>query len=245
MCTVTVIDLPDAGWRVACNRDELRSRPPATPPTVSEVHGTAALFPRDNPSGGTWLGVNPFGLVATLLNVNPFEPVEMPADAPSRGEIIPLLLDAENVPAALRSIAEHGLTAYAPFRLVLLDDTHVVTVRQLRGAVDISPLEPRDRPLMYTSSGLGDHLVEGQRTDLFREWSRQRWNAARQDAFHAHSWEEWPELSVNMSRTDACTVSFATVTVTSEQVTMDYHAGAPHVAGKETQHQMARRRGGA
>ena len=245
MCTVTVINLPDAGWRVACNRDEQRSRPLATPPNVTDIAGVPTLFPTDNPSGGTWLGANAHGLVATLLNVNPFEPVETPANASSRGEIIPLLLAAENVPTALRLIARRDLSAYAPFCLVLLDDENVVTVRQVRGEVEFSPLEPRDRPLFYTSSGLGDHLVEGQRRELFKGWSKKRWDAARQDAFHSHAWIEWPELSVNMSRSDACTVSFSTVAITPKNVTMNYHAGAPDAAAEETQLQLSRSGGAA
>lgn len=240
MCTVTVIDLPDGGWRVACNRDELRSRPLAKPPESSQRHNIEAVYPIDAQSGGTWIGVNQAGLLATLLNVNPYEPASVPPDAPSRGELVPKLLAESQVPAALRLLGQLDLRSYAPFRLVLLDEAHVVTVRQVHGDLTISPLEPRDRALFYTSSGLGDHLVEKQRSELFRSWSRQSWDADRQDEFHAHRWLEWPELSVNMSRKDALTVSYTTVTITSRSISMRYHPGQPDVGGEDFQTQLVR-----
>ena len=67
-------------------------------------------------------------------------------------------------------------------------------------------------PLLFTSSGLGDHLVEGVRRELFEGFfagPAEGWRAA-QDGFHRHRWEEGRgHLSVNMARPDARTVSFA------------------------------------
>jgi hypothetical protein len=48
-----------------------------------------------------------------------------------------------------------------------------------------------------------------------------------QDAFHRHRWPDQAHLSVCMSRSDARTVSYTTVEITSGHIAMRYHADAP------------------
>jgi hypothetical protein len=242
MCTVTVINLPDGCWRVACNRDEQRSRPVALPPDAATVSGVPAVYPIDQPAGGTWIGANARGFVATVLNVNPFEPIEASPHAPSRGTLIPEILGEASVPAALRQVGRLDLSGFAPFRLVLMDDEHIAVVRQVCGSVEISPLQPRDQALIFTSSGLGDHLVEDRRAQLFRKWSRRPWTSEHQDDFHRHRWDDWPELSVNMARVDACTVSTTVVDITPETVSMRYHGAAPDDPADDVTRQLPRSR---
>src|SRR5262249_11399645 len=68
MCTVTVVPTPGA-VRLACNRDEQRTRPPALPPQVRRFGRRWAAFPVDPVGGGTWVAVNDTGLAMTVLNV--------------------------------------------------------------------------------------------------------------------------------------------------------------------------------
>ena len=84
MCTVTIITVdsaaqcaPDSGSaargkgiRLACNRDELRTRPAALPPIIRTFGNRKAIMPVDPISNGTWIAVNDAGIAATLLNVN-------------------------------------------------------------------------------------------------------------------------------------------------------------------------------
>ena len=76
---------------------------------------------------------------------------------------------------------------------------------------------------MLTSSGLGDHLVEGPRHDLFDKGfnGSTDW-VASQDRFHAHRWLEHPKLSVCMSRTDASTVSRTIIELRSAHASLTY-----------------------
>ncbi|MFG0251809.1 MAG: hypothetical protein ACF8NJ_02930, partial [Phycisphaerales bacterium JB038] len=76
MCTVTVIPLAASddgagGYRMACNRDELRTRPEALPPVQRTYGDRRAWLPVDPVSDGTWIGLNEVGLALTLLNGNP------------------------------------------------------------------------------------------------------------------------------------------------------------------------------
>ena len=80
---------------------------------------------------------------------------------------------------------------------------------------------------MFTSSGLGDHLVESPRRELFNEMLQNR-SPSMQDAFHRHQWADRPHLSVCMSRPDARTVSHTRIHVTPQRATMLYMPDAPN-----------------
>jgi hypothetical protein len=84
---------------------------------------------------------------------------------------------------------------------------------------------------MFTSSSLGDAIVETPRRQLFErlvlagdDWLRgQFW-------FHRHRWAGRLELSVQMSRPDACTVSRTTIDVTSRRIDLQYESLANPVS---------------
>src|SRR5688572_26484109 len=97
MCTVSVIALPgvDGGFRLACNRDELLTRPAALPPEVRMFRERRGAMPIDPTSGGTWIAVNDAGLAVALLNVNRRGPQKF-SDRTSRGRIIPSLLHCDS-----------------------------------------------------------------------------------------------------------------------------------------------------
>ena len=67
MCTVTW--LPGRNeYRLFFNRDERKTRKPAAPPALHEHHGVRQLYPVDGTAGGTWLGVNEYGVTVGILN---------------------------------------------------------------------------------------------------------------------------------------------------------------------------------
>jgi hypothetical protein len=81
------------------------------------------------------------------------------------------------------------------------------------------------RPLMLTSSSLGDGVVFARRQRLFEELVMPHDDAwvERQAEFHDHQWPSHPEISVRMERADARTVSRTVVDVTSRGIELDYH----------------------
>jgi len=244
MCTVTIIPLTadHPGTRLACNRDEARRRPPALLPQVRAYGSRRAILPIDPISDGTWIAVNDAGLTLTLLNVyQPMEnsdPPSIPSLAASttpaaahrsRGTIIPSLLhlsDAEQVMTQMRALADPA--HFPPFRLVAVDARKVVDAHGDGNRVHLKTTTRGNTPLLFTSSGLGDHIVEGPRRQLFAEYfaAGENW-LVQQDAYHRHSWPDRRYLSVCMSREKARTVSFTVVKVTAETVTLDYHPEAP------------------
>ena len=178
MCTVTVIPVAADAARISrsplvrlvCNRDEQRSRPVSGSPVHRRLGDRTAIMPVDPPSGGTWIGANDSGLVACLLNANP--PViagKTPKRPPpaSRGMIIPSLLAAETIDEALDLAAGVDVTQFPPFRVLVLSADSFLIVSSDSASLTLSEPAPLQSPILLTSSGLGDHLVEHPRRKLF------------------------------------------------------------------------------
>lgn len=247
MCTVTIAPAPGiapgifadsglhdeqlgrcaAGWRMACSRDERHGRAPALPPELQSHDGIEALMPIDPVSGGTWVAVNAAGLALTLLNYNLPEP---PTDRTvSRGGVIPQLIGAVTLDEAVARCGAIERERMLPFRLVMCDGRQVALWRSTEPASMMEVTALDNQPVFFTSSGLGDHLVEQPRRAVFEGWFTQPvedW-AARQDALHRHRWPDRPHLSICMDRDDARTVSYTTIEVGPKRIAMHYHPDRP------------------
>jgi hypothetical protein len=234
VCTVSVIPcrgpLGERGFRLACNRDEQRDRPPATPPSAYRLGDRTSLMPLDPRGRGTWIGVNDAGVAMALLNVNDGSRSALPSHLPrtSRGRLIPALLDVDAAMVVVDRLRFRPLDEFEPFRLVAIDRTGCYECAwNGRSLQRVRPI-PLDSPILFTSSGLGDTVVDPPRRTLFVQMLvAGDADARNQDAFHAHRWPDRPELSVWMSRADARSVSYTTVEVSRRRVTMSYTAGPP------------------
>jgi Transport and Golgi organisation 2 len=223
MCTVTIVP-DDDGFRLACNRDERRDRAAATPPNVHRLEHRIAVFPLDPVGGGTWVGVNDARLVAVLLNrtMDSAGPTSYRA-LRSRGLIIPSLLDCGSVPDALEMAARLNPAQFNPFRLVVVQRMVAGVLTSDGFALSVETMDI-SRPLMLTSSSLGDDLVEAPRRRLFERLVLKNecaWVAA-QTRFHAHQWRSRADISVTMKRQAARTVSRTCITVTSHTSELCY-----------------------
>jgi len=246
MCTVTVVPTRET-VRLACNRDELRSRPAARPPHIQRFGYRRAVLPVDPASGGTWVAVNDAWLAMTILNVNQEDSGRKLTVLPrSRGTIIPHLLGCDTLASALSHATALKPTLYAPFRLVLTDRKELAEVRSDGRHVWLVSRTALAESLFFTSSGLGDHLVEKPRRQLFLEFfSRPGDLVARQENFHRHHWPERPHLSVCMRREDARTVSHTVVSLGRDRVTLTYHPDAPDQPAVPVAVSIGLRTGGA
>jgi len=233
MCTVTVV--PDGdGFRMICNRDERRDRPAALPPTVHRVGDRTVVYPVDAQSGGTWVGLNDCGLVATLLNRTPDLGARPPAAfARSRGLIVPTLLGCASLDAALTEAQRLEPSEFDLFRLLLVErmTAGILTSDGRTLSAETSNLAA---PLFLTSSSIGDSLVEEPRRRLFESMvlskAPSEWLDA-QSRFHVHRWRSPSAISVTMAREDARTVSRTFVQVTASGQRLRYYPlrGVPPV----------------
>jgi hypothetical protein len=225
---MTIIPLPAQCCRIAFNRDEQRSRPTALFPRIQRFGDGQAILPIDPLSGGTWIGVNDQGMAMGVLNVNRQYAVPRRRKRQSRGLLIPHLLECSTLEEVRERAREISPNDYPPFRLVGIADGEVVEFYsdgQSMRQVEIGLLTD---PRFFTSSGLGDHLVEGPRWSLFQSFFDAKGDCrVQQEAFHRHSWPGRTQLSVCMSRADARTVSFTTIDLGEMFSTLEYRPGSP------------------
>jgi hypothetical protein len=127
VCTVVVLVRPSFVL-LAANRDERLDRP-WDPPDAwwSEHPGTVAG--RDRMAGGTWMGMNRSGVVATVLN----RPGTLgPAlGKRSRGELPLIALDHQTASAGAEAITGLDASNWRGFNMVLADRSGAIFIRGL------------------------------------------------------------------------------------------------------------------
>lgn len=215
MCTVTIVRAPalrgGRGWvRVVCNRDEQRTRAAELPPRTVAVGARHAVMPIDSGAGGTWIAATDAGLALCLLNVNPTPRVPRNAWAgrASRGRVIPSLADCADLRGAAERVGAMDASSTAPFKLLIADSMRIVVARSDGERIEVSSAREIDGPVMHTSSGLGDELVQPPRRALFDAVFDAGADVLEsQRVFHEHAWADAGHLSVAMSRPDARTMS--------------------------------------
>ncbi|MGE0442239.1 MAG: NRDE family protein [Gemmatimonadales bacterium] len=123
MCTLSWLPAAE-GYRLFFNRDERLTRAPGRPPEPGVERGVRFLAPVDGDAGGTWIGVNEYGLAVALLNRYPSGapgehpwagPRGRPANRISRGILVRALLGCRDRAAAVRYLKTAELHRYEPF----------------------------------------------------------------------------------------------------------------------------------
>lgn len=249
MCTVTWLQQDD-GYEVFCNRDELKTRKPALPPREKESNGVRYLAPVDADAGGSWIGVNEFGLTLCLVNHYPIthnEHKSPPSDVInlkeycSRGLLLTELLESFS-PEAVATKLEHETIAqyrsfillafglHAPPRMFVWDEKAMHSERIHANALPI------------TSSSFKTAAVIAARQREYREKfsSTRNLSAEQLASFHRSHSPERGAYSICMHRADAETVSFTRVRLTMTEAELQYSPHAP-CAGMEPQHFRLRR----
>lgn len=120
MCTLVILRRPDHEWPliIAANRDEMADRP-SSPPGRHWPDRPRVTAGRDDLSGGTWLGINDYGLVAGVLNrVGSLGPRP---EYRSRGELPLEALDHAEAAVAAEALSHANPAAFRSFNLVIAD----------------------------------------------------------------------------------------------------------------------------
>jgi hypothetical protein len=207
---------------MVCNRDEQRSRPQATPPRVQRRAATTAMWPVDPAGGGTWIAVNDAGLVLALLNRTSLRASRRTVRGVSRGTIIPRLADSTSLADAVERGLALDVVGLQPFTVVMVQAASFATLTSVEGRQTVR-MGTLATPRLFTSSSLGDDIVTVPRCELFAQLvTANPIPLQGQDEFHRHQWPSRPDISVQMSRTDASTVSRTVVDVTPATFAIRY-----------------------
>ena len=140
MCTVVILRRPGHDWPLifAANRDEMTDRPWLAPgrhwPDRAEV-----VAGQDTLAGGTWLGLNDWGVVTGVLN----RPGSLGPDPAlrSRGELPLEALEHAEATVAATAMAAVEQTSYRSFNLVIADSAQAFWIKsEGRGAVSAAAI---------------------------------------------------------------------------------------------------------
>lgn len=238
MCSVSF--LPHSrGFYLGMNRDESLQRAAANPPALF-TRDCLALYPTE-PAGGSWVGVNEAGLTAALINW--YAVMRRPGSGRvSRGIIVPTVLRAAELDAALRALATVTLADVAPFRLLLFasGERRACELRWDQRTLDEIP--HTWTPQHWFSSGYDEPRAQDERLRVAREkWSKPE--AGRlpwlRRLHGSHEPARGP-FCFCMHRKDAATVSYTEIVVTRRAATMRYHDGPPcRTPQPKTTHQLS------
>ena len=229
MCTVSWLH-QKGSYLLLCNRDERHTRKPASAPQLGRLRGVSFIAPVDGDHGGSWIGVNQFGLTLCLLNS--YRVANSTADRvyTSRGLLLRDLLDCQNIQQIIERVSSMKLEPFQPFIMsVLLVDKPVVLIEWTGREYKIDLDGEAQMPL--TSSSLKDPNVVQLRRKLFGDMVAKHGDvdAALLQRFDRSHLPERGPLSVCMHRHDASTVSLSVVIVTAETVEFSYHSNCPCV----------------
>jgi len=227
VCTATWIRWED-GYEVFFNRDELRTRKPAQPPAELVHDGVRCLAPVDGDAGGTWIGVNEFGVTIGLAN-GPAGPVELP-ERPfrSRGLLVLDLLASRSAEDAARRLGAIDPSLYRPFSLFALDAGREPELWSSDGT-RIGPGKPASEGALLFSSSRDAERARSERQALLRRMILEHGglDPALLEGFHASHLPERGAFSPCMHREDAGTLSTTRVRVGTDEVELAYAAGPP------------------
>jgi hypothetical protein len=222
MCTVSFVPTANR-FRLGMNRDEKRTRINALPPEILHHGERRAIYPCE-PGGGTWLGVNDAGLCLALINWHRIER-EPQGKLESRGTLIPQLIGLASGVAAGRALRRMNLGRMRPFRLLAFD-ARPQTVREWRwDTVALATRRHGWQIAHWFSSGYDEAEAEKQRARICASVSLGNTHVLR-ELHRSHGPKRGP-FSICMHRTDAATVSFSEVIVSTKRITFRYQPGAP------------------
>ena len=172
MCTVT-IRRGGGSLLLTMNRDERWGRAPEAPPRVmpGEPERPAWAAPFDGASGGTWVGVNDRGVVACILNgyTAADDLLRDRAGVPSRGSIIPRILEDQAGTGPARLHGALDFSAYASFTLVVASVEGGEIVRWRHGG-GLTREELAADWTFLTSSSWDEPAVSAWRREAFDAW---------------------------------------------------------------------------
>ena len=216
MCTLTWKRDPSDGLEIFFNRDDLKTRPIADPPSLHESGDFSFLSPRDPKGAGTWMLANDQGLVVCLLNKWELEGRDI-AVPKSRGRLVWSMAQAGSPEEVARLLED--LESYQAFALVAFSP-----LGDRCWEWDGKELLVKVVPSFMTSSSFQFVAVRAAREAYFS-------TGMAGAEFHASPWEPPSAYSVRMNRPDAQTWSRSRVRVT-DRVRWEYFAERPGLIGE-------------
>jgi len=165
MCSIVILRQSDSEWPIliGANRDEMVERQSLSPGRHwnQQKHIIAG---KDVEAGGTWLGVNDYGLVAAVLNrMDTLGPLK---NKRSRGELVLEALDHADASEALNAIVDIEKDSYRGFNMLIADNTNAYWIKSDEGNPIIEYFDIPEGLSMITAHDRNDMSSERIKTYL-------------------------------------------------------------------------------
>jgi hypothetical protein len=191
------------------------------------------VAPTDAEAGGTWIGVNAFGVALCLANRYGSTITPPPSDRVSRGLLVLSLLDLPTQRAVLTAVERVDLTRYEPFTLGIFESESPPLMVAWNGA-SIARTTSLEAGLLLTSSAVDQERVVASRLGVqARALSEEPLSAALLERLHTSHEPNRSSISICMHRPDAATQSLSRIDVGPETIRFRYTPGAPCTAVAE------------
>lgn len=187
MCTLVLLIRPGHDWPLVlgANRDEMVDRP-WLPPGRHWPDRADIVAGRDILAGGTWMGVNDYGVFAGILNrpesLGPSEGFR------SRGELPLEALDHADAGDAAEALGEIDPKAYRSFNLVIADNQDAFWLSAPENAERVAVQRVPPGLSMLTAHDLNQRSSPRIRTYMPRFLEAEEPDPARGD------WRAWQQL---------------------------------------------------
>tara|TARA_R110000868_G_scaffold329816_1_gene590765 strand:- start:1079 stop:1804 length:726 start_codon:yes stop_codon:yes gene_type:complete len=222
MCTVTIIPKNNTDFILTSNRDEAPDRI-ALAPEFYVVNDTKLLFPKDELSGGTWIGISEKNRVICVLNGG-FEFHERKANyRMSRGVVAKDFLISEKITETIES---YNFEDVEPFTIVIADWNSSLKFYELvwdgseKHFIEL-PLEAK----VWSSSTLYNKTMRKERLQWFENFkSENELNAKTSLKFHKTAGENNNDYGVIMNRGFVKTTSITQIEKQADSLDMRYES---------------------
>jgi len=221
MCTVTIIPKGENDFILTSNRDEAPNRT-SLPPEIYCINNARMMFPKDELSGGTWIGVSDKNRLICLLNGG-FICHERKADyRMSRGVVVKDLLVSDDINT---SIEKYNLVDVESFTLVIADWNTDLKFYELvwdgfQKHFSRLPIAPK----IWSSSTLYNDAMKQERLQWFEDFKVE--NELNSDTlfnFHHTAGKDNKDYGVVMDREYVKTTSITQVEKKTDIVDMKFH----------------------
>jgi len=211
MCTVSFVPISNKEFVFTSNRDEAIVRV-ALLPQVYEVNGVEVWMPKDEKSGGSWIGISEHNRLVCLLNGGYKNHTKKDNYRMSRGEIVKQFLTTKN--AAHIEALHTSFDNIEPFTLLVIDwNSNITRTEIVWDGVQMHLDKTADlKPEIWSSSTLYTDEMKQLRKTWFADYLKQ--NEMTQDSilnFHQNYSVGDKNIDLQIDRGSLKTVSVTSV----------------------------------
>lgn len=222
MCTVTIIPKNNTDFILTSNRDEAPDRR-SLAPEFYDINDTKLLYPKDELSGGTWIGISDQNRVICVLNGG-FELHERKANyRMSRGVVAKDFMTSKKI---VDTIETYNFEDIEPFTIVIADWNSSLKFYEL--VWDGREKHFTELPLaakVWSSSTLYNKAMRNERLQWFGNFkSQNKLNAKTALKFHKTAGKNNRDYGVIIDRGFVKTTSITQIEKQTDTLEMRYES---------------------